>query len=226
MSTTKLQVGFKSLLKKALQSPIKKISLNTEPDYAAVSIVFQQAANQNLRFLMIRRAINDSDPWSGQMAFPGGKKESSDINLDATVVRETREEVGLDLLKTADCFGRLDEIQGRTSGAKIPLIIAPYVYWIDETPEFILDPEEVHSTTWVNFSHCLKTESHRNHKIRFQDNDIDLPCIEHSPVPIWGISYLMLKNLTDLVFALTDVGEFVKSLGGDYLQPWRPYPVH
>ena len=57
-----------------------------EPSTGAASLLF------------IRRAINQRDPWSGNVALPGGKQDPSDGDDDeVTAVRETREEVGLDL---------------------------------------------------------------------------------------------------------------------------------
>ncbi|MDE1836373.1 MAG: CoA pyrophosphatase [Euryarchaeota archaeon] len=63
---------------------------------AAVLVLFRlQHARSEL--LLIRRSDREGDPWSGHVAFPGGRREDSDGALAATAVRETKEEVGISL---------------------------------------------------------------------------------------------------------------------------------
>ncbi|NCO50914.1 MAG: NUDIX domain-containing protein, partial [Deltaproteobacteria bacterium] len=54
-------------------------------------------ANQAEELLFIRRAERENDPWSGDIAFPGGGIEAQDIDCRAAAERETREEIGLSL---------------------------------------------------------------------------------------------------------------------------------
>ena len=71
---------------------------------AAVAIILRERVREGVRsgtnvtdLLFIRRAEKNGDPWSGHMAFPGGHIESSDTSLLDAAIRETREEIGLDL---------------------------------------------------------------------------------------------------------------------------------
>ena len=50
--------------------------------------------------LFIKRASRSGDRWTGHIAFPGGRQDPNDTNDAATSVRETEEEVGLDLQNT------------------------------------------------------------------------------------------------------------------------------
>ncbi|MBT3458112.1 MAG: NUDIX domain-containing protein, partial [Halieaceae bacterium] len=63
---------------------------------AAVAIVLHEADGE-LCLLMIRRAQREGDPWSGHMAFPGGRRDPDDIDDRFCAIRETREEIALDL---------------------------------------------------------------------------------------------------------------------------------
>lgn len=47
--------------------------------------------------LFIKRASRASDRWSAHIAFPGGRSEPDDENEKYTAMRETWEEVGLDV---------------------------------------------------------------------------------------------------------------------------------
>jgi len=58
---------------------------------AAVALIFNRE-----KFLLIKRTEQEGDPWSGQMALPGGHKEINE-NCEQTAIRETMEEVGLQI---------------------------------------------------------------------------------------------------------------------------------
>jgi hypothetical protein len=63
---------------------------------SAVAMILQ-VRDGELHILMIKRAEREGDPWSGHMAFPGGRMDKTDANGYAVAVRETSEEVGLAL---------------------------------------------------------------------------------------------------------------------------------
>mgnify|MGYP001813096738 CR=1 FL=1 len=61
---------------------------------SAVALILQIREGE-LNVLMIKRAERKGDPWSGHMAFPGGRMDPGDDHGYAVAVRETEEEVGL-----------------------------------------------------------------------------------------------------------------------------------
>src|SRR3989449_11455827 len=79
-----------------------------------------------LEILLIRRAERADDPWSGQIALPGGRYGAGDLDLEATAVRETREETGVDL-SDAERLGGLDDLYPRTPILP-PLVVRPFVF--------------------------------------------------------------------------------------------------
>src|SRR5262249_57100994 len=75
------------------------------------------------------RARHGGDPWSGHMAFPGGRVDPGDADARAAAERETREELGLSL-EGAESLGRLDDLH---AGVRLvaPLVLSAFVYRLD-----------------------------------------------------------------------------------------------
>ncbi|CED83272.1 ATP-dependent RNA helicase pitchoune [Phaffia rhodozyma] len=104
--------------------------------------------------LFIRRAKSKGDRWSSQLAFPGGRKNPEDESAKYTALRETWEEVGIDLAATPDWLhvGQLDDREITTSlGKRLLMILSPFVFLqttkMSPIPE--LDPSEVSTLHWI-----------------------------------------------------------------------------
>src|ERR1051325_11730487 len=80
--------------------------------HAAVALILRSNAGA-AELLMIKRAIRESDHWSGHLALPGGRWQSNDSDLLATAIRETGEEIGMDLSDGGEVLGELDTLRPR-----------------------------------------------------------------------------------------------------------------
>ena len=115
---------------------------------ASVALVLRTSA-EGPEALFIERARVPGDPWSGQMALPGGRHDESDQDLEATAKRETAEEVGLSL-EGARLIGRLDDQTGQRAGQGRQLRIAAFVYEVDAgTGNDLVLNYEVAEAFWV-----------------------------------------------------------------------------
>src|SRR5689334_10230467 len=93
-------------------------TLRGDERFAAVAAVLRDRGGE-AEVLLIRRAQKETDPWSGHMAFPGGRQDPSDRDLLHTAVRETEEEVGLELRPEEHLIGRLDDLAAVARGHRV-----------------------------------------------------------------------------------------------------------
>jgi len=155
---------------------------------AAVAILLHDGANgAGLEALFIHRAERAGDTWSGQIAFPGGRREPSDADLRATAIRETREEIGVDLA-AAEALGVLDDLYPRTPVLP-PVVVRPFVFGLLERPPITID-EEVQDSFWVSL-HDLTAPGARG-EVR------SLPAYVVGKHTIWGMTERILSNLLSL----------------------------
>jgi 8-oxo-dGTP pyrophosphatase MutT (NUDIX family) len=165
---------------------------------AAVAAIFHQERD-SLRLLFIQRATRAGDPWSGHIAFPGGMAEPGEDDVGATAIRETMEEIGIDL-SGARRVGRLDDLRGRP----IPIIVSALVFALDDEPTFT-NGHEVEDVFWVDVE-TLLDPGRRMNIVRLRDGvERPVPAIRlperaaHAErPPLWGLTYMLVANLAGI----------------------------
>lgn len=163
----------------------------------AVALILRQGQD-GPELLFIERASHDNDPWSGDIAFPGGKKERKDSSLQHAAERETLEELGIDL-RQARMLGRLSDI----IGANLPVRVACFVYELEDTHPLTLS-NEVQDAFWVPLHLLYAPDRNRLRTVRFAGRSLEAPSIA-LPQPgkplLWGITYRLVMQLAALVSA-------------------------
>lgn len=173
------------------------IALAEMPARAAVAAILESRADDVYLFF-IRRAVDERDRWSGQMAFPGGFQEPTDPDLLSTVEREVLEEVAIDLRSQARLLGRLDEIQGVARGRALPLVISPFLFRLD-APVQPIPNEEVQDVLWVPLSFLANPANEGTIEWRGEGDPMRFPAFVYAERTIWGLTYRMLRGLLDLL---------------------------
>jgi 8-oxo-dGTP pyrophosphatase MutT (NUDIX family) len=164
---------------------------------AAVAIILRKN-DSGSDILFIQRADKPGDPWSGHMAFPGGHLDPEDEDLRAAAVRETWEEVGLDL-SSADYLGAVDQQLAMPRGRQLNMLIAPHVFEIDGDPAFSIN-YEVAEVVWTELGPLVSGERH----------DTETKPMAGKPTVfngyrlerghfVWGLTYRMLKSFFSVV---------------------------
>ena len=175
------------------------------PKLAAVAAVLRPTnPDENAReaeVLFIRRAEHEHDPWSGHMAFPGGRVEMQDVSLLDTATRETREEIGLDLGRHAELLGRIDDVPAIAQGKPVGLVIRPFVFALhSDLPPLTLN-HEVEEVVWGPLGAMARGEVDTTLPYRRPGyaEDLIMPAYDIDDRIVWGLTHRMLANLFDLL---------------------------
>jgi 8-oxo-dGTP pyrophosphatase MutT (NUDIX family) len=157
---------------------------------AAVAAILTEDAS----LLFIHRVAYEGDPWSGHLAFPGGRIEEADNSPRLAAERETAEEVGLDL-GAARFLGKLDEITGST----IPLCVSCHVYRIETLPRMDLN-EEVQDAFTVKLSDLADRSKWVEADFEIKGERKSYPAIDlgldGKPL-LWGLTYRFVVQLLE-----------------------------
>ncbi len=164
---------------------------------AAVAIILRIAADDVLELLLIERARFEGDPWSGHMAFPGGRREPSDDTLLATAIRETREETGIDLSIAGRALGALSTL-GPTSPVLPRLSIAPYVFLLSDSAPLALS-EEVADAFWIPIALLQHVNATREVAVPVPGGTRTVRAFVHGRYTIWGLTERILRELLSRV---------------------------
>ena len=170
---------------------------------ASVALILRRAP-EDLEILLIQRPVSDSDPWSGHMALPGGRRQADEEAL-TTAVRETLEEVGIDLAADGVLLGRLDSLQPMRSGPRIA--VAPFVFAVQPTVAATPDPREVAKLLWVPVSHLADPASAAEHlEVMEGGGHLRFPALSYDGHIIWGLTHRMLQQFLEIIRSIRHGG--------------------
>jgi len=165
---------------------------------AAVALILREAG-RGAEFLAIQRAERPGDPWSGHMALPGGRTDPSDHDLFATAARETREEVGIDLLQHGTLIGHLDELQAVGGGKVLPLVITPIACEISAPVTLQLNSSEVRDAVWIPLAALRRADVQGHFTYELDGTYMRHAAYVYEGYTIWGLTYRILANLLVLL---------------------------
>jgi 8-oxo-dGTP pyrophosphatase MutT (NUDIX family) len=152
-----------------------------------------------LEILLILRAVRADDPWSGQIALPGGRYDAGDPNLEATAVRETREETGVDL-SDAERLGVLDDLHPRTPMLP-PVVVRPFVFALARRVALVAS-DEVQRAFWLPLARLSEPGVRREVTLTVQGAVRTFPAYLVDEELIWGMTERILTPFLDLATRL------------------------
>jgi len=164
---------------------------------AAVALVLQPKVS-GLRALFILRAKKEGDPWSGQMALPGGHRETIDTDLVETARRETHEEIGLDLNKAGRYLGSLAGIRANPR-AGFDLVVTPQVFALEDKAVPLQPNEEVAEVLWGNLDEMISGRSLTDASFPEFQREGTFPGYQVGAQVVWGLTFRMINDFFDLI---------------------------
>ncbi|MGH7539191.1 MAG: NUDIX hydrolase [Gemmatimonadales bacterium] len=162
---------------------------------AAVALILVEQS-RGLEALFIKRATRAGDPWSGQVAFPGGRYDPTDADMLATAIRETREETGVELA-TAERLGVLDDLYPRASTLP-PVLVRPFVFALPGRRPLIAS-SEVERAFWVPLSSFEQPGVRREVRLVLQWGERVFPAYHLGEDVIWGMTERILTPFLALI---------------------------
>jgi 8-oxo-dGTP pyrophosphatase MutT (NUDIX family) len=164
--------------------------------WAAVALIITPEPDN---ILLIRRAERTGDPWGGHMALPGGRREPADLDLLTTAIRETREEIGVDL-RPEHLAGMLADVIPRIPVLP-PVAVRPFVFQLSARPE--LSPnQEVSRVRWVTLEHLVRTEIHHPVRLEVGGQERLVMAYELDDAIVWGMTERILTSFLQQLTAV------------------------
>jgi len=166
----------------------------TEARRAAVAVLLTTDADPAILF--IKRKQRSGDPWSGQMALPGGFASEGDGSLEATARRETEEETGIVLAASGTLVGGLDDVSPRTPYLP-PIVVAPYLYLVPGRLAARPGPE-ADAAVWLPVSRLFSPASRKAFRLDLTGAVREFNSIVIGDYTIWGLTERVLQQLQEL----------------------------
>ena len=170
------------------------ISSTEEAVQAAVLVLFYTSDDKTHLVFMKRNEYDG--PHSAQISFPGGVRETGDLSLKETAIRETREEIGIN---------GMIEVLGALTPLHIPVsnfMVYPYVGWIKEAPVFDPDPSEVQYVIEAPLEALLDPTNRDSETLFHHAMPIQAPFYRVGEEKIWGATAMILSEVLQLATSL------------------------
>lgn len=169
----------------------------TAQEMQAVVVVILRVNNGAAEVLFIKRAEAPEDPWSGHIAFPGGRVEPEDASLTDAAIRETLEEVEIDLTKSGTIIGELDPVT--PSSPYVPKILVTPLVAIVRSDVIPRIGPEVEQVFWMSLHELKRTGRSETVVKVIGPHSLRWPAYASPYGPIWGLTERILTQLLSLV---------------------------
>jgi 8-oxo-dGTP pyrophosphatase MutT (NUDIX family) len=166
---------------------------DNNPKKAAIMMLFYPKNTVTHLVLIVKNSY--PGVHSSQIAFPGGKVENFDVNLEETALRETHEEIGIppNKIKVIRPF---TEIYIPPSN----FLVYPFLAYSNHELDFTLQKEEVAAiierpiTKFMDDSIIVSKLMNTSYS-----KNIEVPCFKVDDHYIWGATAMMMSELKEML---------------------------
>lgn len=167
----------------------------TRTDYREGAVLMLLYPHQGALHTGLILRPNYEGVHSGQVAFPGGRRESSDFDLRQTALREAQEEVGI-RPEAVDIIGGLSEIYIPPSN----FMVSPYIGFSAYRPDFIADPREVAAIIETPVDAFLRHDAITWRSVALSNGArLKVQCFALGDHVVWGATAMMLAEFRALM---------------------------
>jgi len=168
--------------------------IDPEARESAVLALLYPFKNEVYTVLMQRNVYDGTH--SGQISFPGGKRESEDQSLEHTALREANEELAIDKNKV-NIIGELTQVYIPPSR----FLVNPFLAYVDERPDFVPEPSEVSEIIEVPVRQFLEPVrlKEKLHFIPAMNSKIKIKYFDVENRVVWGATGMMLSEIAEML---------------------------
>lgn len=165
------------------------------PSAVLVLFGFHQSLEKPGPSLLYIRRTDSVETHKGQMAFPGGVCDASDLDQpESTALRETQEEVGIPG-ENIRVLGRLPSLVTAT-GFLIHPIVGVLLEKI-EMQKLLLSSLEAAEAVWIPLTTLEHPDVYRREFLKVKETEYPIDVYQVQDYRIWGATGSMTKNLLD-----------------------------
>ncbi len=174
---------------------VLKFKKHTNPRLSAVVILLFPDENNVMKSVLIERTAYKG-AHSKQISLPGGKQDETDEDLEHTGLRELYEEIGVPS-DDIEILGELSTVDVPVSG----FVIHPFVAWLKQTPDFVLDKREVAKLIQYPVSVLQETNVIQNRivEVDHPKMKLNVPSFEIENHIVWGATAMILNEFRKIV---------------------------
>lgn len=178
---------------KASFSAYKLKKNNFSHDYVSSSVLIPLYFHDGETFVIFTKRSNNLKHHKGQISFPGGKFETSDIDLKTTALRETYEEIGI---KPEDIhiIGEIPSIITITN-----FKITPYVGYFDYPYDFKVNSDEIDVLIKTPLKHFFDSSIYKSKEKEIWGKKINVHFYSYNEYTIWGATGKMLHDFLKII---------------------------
>ncbi|MEO9531464.1 MAG: CoA pyrophosphatase [Crocinitomicaceae bacterium] len=178
-----------------IRKSISEINLENEVYRSSAVLALLYREHETTNLILTQRQEYEGK-HSGQISFPGGKKEDYDTDFQDTAKRETMEEIGLEKEKI--------HILGKLTDVFIPVssfLVHPFIGYYEEYPAFILSEREVKEVITFDINLLQDEQILSERKIHLGGNQYlkNVPVFEINGKIVWGATALILNEIRHLL---------------------------
>jgi len=183
----------------SIYRPLSSLALKSalEIRESAVAVILCLNNGQIECILTQRTEYNGNH--SGQISFPGGKKDPSDLDLEETARRESFEEIGIPV-DSGIFLGQLTDVFIPVSG----FLVKPFVFYHHQLPEFIRNEREVAEILTFPLFDLKKEELISKMEVHLPDGSVfrDIPYFDLANKKVWGATAFILSEIREILFSI------------------------